>query len=226
MNERHHHSVIPLLNSLLLALSLLLSADVPTGAEQLKPGRSIRYTAGATTSSGWERSLVEATPNLGRFYWAPITSYSQKYIKAPLPPNERLERARKMQPAPLRAPGTIYVKPIHALLPAVERTPVTSTSAVSAYVKPVHVPPPATKPSPMRVANVSAKLRLRSGTIASAEVSARLSSREVGGEIKHYGAVSPAIATYASPYPAYRQERRTSHSPRASTNVHGKLLGN
>ncbi|HEY9868949.1 MAG TPA: hypothetical protein V6D08_07265 [Candidatus Obscuribacterales bacterium] len=202
--------------SLLLALSFVVAACVPAVAEELKPGRGIRYTAGATTSSGWERSLVEGTPNLARFYWAPITSYSQKYIKAPLPPNERLETARKLQQAPLRAPGTIYVKPIHTPLPVVARAPVHTATEVSAYVKPVHVPLP--------TASVAAKLRAPATAVTSAHVSAQLRSQEVSGEIKHYGAVSPTVATYAVSHPAYRQEHVTSNSARATTDVYGQLV--
>jgi hypothetical protein len=66
----------------------------------------VRYTTGAVTSSGWEKSLTDNNPNLKRWNWSSITSYTQSsYNKVPagsVPGNKH----------DVMRPGHIYTKPI------------------------------------------------------------------------------------------------------------------
>src|SRR5262249_7610097 len=180
-------------------------------------------------SSGWEQGLVEGTPNLGHFYWSPITGYSQSYVKAPLPVNENLKAASR-QPLQLRPAGSIYVKPIHVPLPAnntPKRASVQSATqlrvAGSIYVKPIHLPLPSVQRSPLQtVSTVSARVRAPSGPAESTDVSARLTSEHVNGQIDHRKAVAPMVATYSAPAPRYTGT--SSQGWLASKAVHGQLV--
>lgn len=227
MNEQSSSPNALLRIALIVAVTLLMASKDEAQAEQLLPGRSIRYTSGSATSSGWEQGLVEGTPNLGHFYWSPITSYSQNYVKVPLPANKNLEKAGN-QPVQLRPSGSIYAKPIHVPLPAnqnhVNASIQTANRVVgSVYAKPIHVPLPVARHAPLQTASsLSGKLRVPSGAHTSADVFLRLASEHVSGQIVHRRAAAPTIATYATLY-ASRAGTSTQASL-ASKDVHGKLL--
>ncbi len=229
MSEHMSRPIAAARTALCLAVALLMAMQDTALAEQLRPGRSIRYTSGSATSSGWEQGLVEGTPNLGHFYWSPITSYSQNYIKIPLPVNKNLEKASN-HPGQLRPAGSIYAKPIHVPLPSnknLVNAGVQSAAqlrmAGSIYAKPTHMPLPVAQHAPLHTAsNVTAKVRVRSGPQASADVSARLSSENVSGHIGHRRAVAPTVATYSGLYP--KGTTTSTQTSLASKDVHGQLL--
>jgi hypothetical protein len=162
-----------------LSIALCIVTDAEALAQQLQPGRTMRYTSGSTTTSNWERSLVKGTPNLGHFYWSPITSYSQNYVKVPLPANDKLANAQA--PAP-RQPGSIYVKPTHVPLPMAQREPRRTVARVSAKL--ASVAPPGT------ACNLSAQLR----------------SERLSGKLLQQPSARPMVATYCSGYPTYNQD--------------------
>lgn len=69
----------------------------------LVPG--VRYTTGAVTVQGWERSLTQNDPNLARWNWSAMTSYTQSsYGKVPA--GHYVNQTQKPQ-------GGIYKKPVH-----------------------------------------------------------------------------------------------------------------
>ena len=95
--------------TLLIVVFTLLTGASAANAQGLE-GRTIRYTTGPIITRGWEAELVKGTPNLGRYYWNPITSMGQAYKK--IPSTVALK------------PGSIYVKPVQVPLPLAHRTPI------------------------------------------------------------------------------------------------------
>lgn len=74
----------------------------------MRPG--IRYTTGAVTTAGWEKGLVEGDPNLRRWNWSAMTSYTQSSYNH-VAPGAMLPKKQVSDVQPLRT-GSIYVKPI------------------------------------------------------------------------------------------------------------------
>ncbi len=75
----------------------------------MRPG--IRYTTGAVTTSGWEKSLTDNNPNLKKWNWSAMTSYTQScYGKVPA--GAYLKKSNKPEEVALRPAGSIYTKPI------------------------------------------------------------------------------------------------------------------
>jgi hypothetical protein len=74
----------------------------------MRPG--IRYTTGAVTTAGWEKGLVEGDPNLRRWNWSAMTSYTQSSYNH-VAPGALLPKKQVSDAQPLRT-GSIYVKPI------------------------------------------------------------------------------------------------------------------
>src|SRR5437868_4107187 len=71
----------------------------------------VRYTTGSVTTSGWEKSLTDGNPNLKRWNWSSITSYTQGcYNKVPA--GAFLKQNKAEDPQALKPTGHIYVKPI------------------------------------------------------------------------------------------------------------------
>lgn len=63
----------------------------------------VRYTTGSVTTTGWEKSLTNGDPNLKRWNWSSITSYTQScYNKVPAGAYVKNNRPS----------GGIYTKPI------------------------------------------------------------------------------------------------------------------
>jgi hypothetical protein len=85
-------------------------------ASKLPPGRSMRVTTGSVEVRGWERGLIERSPNLARWHWDPLYSTTQGYVTAPT-----------VAP-PL---GSRYPKPIHVN---------TVRPPQSRSAKPTHIP--------------------------------------------------------------------------------------
>jgi hypothetical protein len=70
----------------------------------------VRYTTGSVTTAGWEKSLTDGNPNLKRWNWSSMTSYTQScYNKVPA--GAFLKKKPEEQQA-LKPTGHIYVKPI------------------------------------------------------------------------------------------------------------------
>lgn len=64
----------------------------------------VRYTTGAVTVQGWEKTLTDGDPNLKRWNWSAMTSYTQScYGKVPAG-----AYAKDKRPS-----GGVYVKPVH-----------------------------------------------------------------------------------------------------------------
>lgn len=76
---------------------------------QMKPG--IRYTTGVVTTAGWERNLTDGDPNLKRWNWSAMTSYTQSTYNH-VAPGAFAKRKDAPEVAALRPAGSIYVKPI------------------------------------------------------------------------------------------------------------------
>ena len=71
----------------------------------------IRYTTGAVTTAGWERTLTEGDPNLKRWNWSAMTSYTQtSYNK--VAPGAYVKKINNGTTPALKPAGSIYVKPI------------------------------------------------------------------------------------------------------------------
>ena len=76
--------------------------------QNMRPG--IRYTTGAVTTAGWERGLVDGDPNLRRWNWSAMTSYTQSSYNH-VAPGAMLPKKQVSEMQPLRQ-GSLYVKPI------------------------------------------------------------------------------------------------------------------
>lgn len=74
----------------------------------MRPG--IRYTTGAVTTAGWEKGLTDGDPNLRRWNWSAMTSYTQSSYNH-VAPGAMLPKKQVSDLQPLRT-GSIYVKPI------------------------------------------------------------------------------------------------------------------
>lgn len=79
----------------------------------------LRYTTGAVTTHGWEKTLTEKNPNLGHWNWSAMTSYTQTEYKK-VEPGAFISKGKQKAPpnaihaqTPLRNPGSIYQKPVH-----------------------------------------------------------------------------------------------------------------
>lgn len=73
----------------------------------------VRYTTGAVTTAGWEKTLTDGDPNLKNWHWSAMTSYTQSCYNR-VPPGAFLPK--KNQPAQMqqiKQPGSIYTKPVH-----------------------------------------------------------------------------------------------------------------
>lgn len=87
-----------------------VSQIVPAHKMKMQPG--IRYTTGSVTYSGWEKSLTDGDPNLKRWNWSAMTTYTQScYNKVPA--GAFLKQNKPEQMKQLKTPGSIYVKPVH-----------------------------------------------------------------------------------------------------------------
>lgn len=83
-------------------------APAPVAAAPTQPPRNyvpgVRYTTGAVTTAGWEKTLTDGDPNLRHWNWSAMTSYTQSsYGKVPAGAYQKDKR-----PA-----GGVYVKPVH-----------------------------------------------------------------------------------------------------------------
>lgn len=78
-------------------------------ASGMRPG--IRYTTGAVTTAGWEKSLTDGDPNLRRWNWSAMTTYTQScYNKVPA--GAFAKKATPNRIDDLKPTGSIYVKPV------------------------------------------------------------------------------------------------------------------
>ena len=114
---------------------------------------SIRVTTGVSTNAGFERCLTDRDPNLRRWTWIPVTSYTQTTIgngRAALP----------------QRPQHVYAKPTHVPLPIVDHGGKVVMVPTGHYVKPTRVAPPIVDHGEWAVA--------RQGGRAGGEVSGRL----------------------------------------------------
>ncbi|MBY0359300.1 MAG: hypothetical protein K2W82_14965 [Candidatus Obscuribacterales bacterium] len=84
-----------------MALALLC---LPAQAKEPNRAYEVRYTTGAVTNAGWERTLCDGDPNLKRWNWSAMTSYTQSYKR--FAPGAFKKDDRK-------EPGGVYVKPVH-----------------------------------------------------------------------------------------------------------------
>lgn len=81
----------------------------PAQQAQMLPG--VRYTTGCVTTAGWEKTLTDANPNLRRWNWSAMTTYTQScYNKVPA--GAFVKKASKPQEA-MKPVGSVYSKPIH-----------------------------------------------------------------------------------------------------------------
>lgn len=100
----------------ILALACSQSAnaqDVSSVQAQQKFIPGVRYTTGAVTTAGWEKTLTDGDPNLKNWHWSAMTSYTQScYNRVPagafLP-----KRNQPAQMQQIKQPGSIYSKPVH-----------------------------------------------------------------------------------------------------------------
>ncbi len=76
----------------------------------MRPG--IRYTTGAVTTAGWEKSLTDGDPNLKRWNWSAMTSYTQSCYGKVAPGAYVKKINRPGEQTALKPAGSIYVKPI------------------------------------------------------------------------------------------------------------------
>lgn len=80
-------------------------------AQNIKMRPGIRYTTGAVTTAGWEKSLTDNDPNLRRWNWSAMTSYTQSMYNH-VAPGAMVKKKDTAEIAALRPTGSIYVKPI------------------------------------------------------------------------------------------------------------------
>lgn len=88
-----------------------LNQGGPSPAQQQRMIPGVRYTTGAVTTAGWEKSLTDSNPNLKRWNWSAITSYTQSSYNK-VPPGAFVQKSNKPELQALKPTGSIYVKPI------------------------------------------------------------------------------------------------------------------
>ncbi len=119
--------------------------------QQFKMQPGIRYTTGAVTTSGWEKTLTDGDPNLKRWNWSAMTTYTQScYNKVPA--GAFVKKNQKDAPA-LKPTGSIYVKPVRI--------------AADAYVKKEKPQPVMVVGTGSNTASVSGHVRLPKPVVAS-----------------------------------------------------------
>lgn len=126
-----------LLSVLSLGFALFVAyMCAPANAQQAEGRTVYEYKRTAHKVSGWEHGLVKRSPNLGKYYWTPLTEYSQ---------NKGSRRTGKgvQQASPSAQPAQTarhYVKPRFAPLPKNDRAEfsadeIQTRSGVSAKVR-------------------------------------------------------------------------------------------
>ncbi|MBY0547156.1 MAG: hypothetical protein K2W95_07670 [Candidatus Obscuribacterales bacterium] len=80
----------------------------PAAATPAQPPRNyvpgVRYTTGAVTTAGWEKTLTDGDPNLRHWNWSAMTSYTQSSYGKVAPGAFQKDK---------RPSGGVYVKPVH-----------------------------------------------------------------------------------------------------------------
>ncbi|MBX9689292.1 MAG: hypothetical protein K2X27_21460 [Candidatus Obscuribacterales bacterium] len=71
----------------------------------------VRYTTGAVTTAGWEKSLTDGDPNLKRWNWSAMTTYTQSSYNK-IPAGAFLKKSNRAEQPALKPTGSIYVKPV------------------------------------------------------------------------------------------------------------------
>ncbi|HEY9784862.1 MAG TPA: hypothetical protein V6D17_05625 [Candidatus Obscuribacterales bacterium] len=114
---------LSLFASILVGCQLKAQAQVQT-TEEVTYGKRTAYSV-----SGWERDLVKADPNLGNFYWNPITKYTQSK-------GSRRTSRQTVHVSPQEFRSR-YMKPIHTQLPTASKgaSGTLASSSVSANLK-------------------------------------------------------------------------------------------
>lgn len=80
-------------------------------AQQANMQPGIRYTTGSVTTAGWEKGLTDGDPNLKRWNWSSMTSYTQSCYNR-VPAGAFLKKNKPDEVQALRPPGSIYTNPI------------------------------------------------------------------------------------------------------------------
>ena len=125
-----------------------------------KEGRMARVVTGSVTVSGWEQQLIRGNPNLRHFYWSSITSNVQGRHKVSEIHGPNIKHVKFIPARPRKKP--VYVRPVH--IPTIAGRP-------SSYSgKPVHIP--------------ITRKKETSASIRSPEVSSRVATKAVNGQLK------------------------------------------
>jgi len=86
----------------------------PTGAQEASERKVFQTSRKAHRIEGWEQGLVKKSPNLGNYYWTPITEYTQN--------KGSRQTGKGARPSSSSAPTVRrYVKPHFAPLPVNDR---------------------------------------------------------------------------------------------------------
>lgn len=88
--------------SVIIAGILLAIPASPAFAESKAPP-AVRTTIGAVRVKGWESDLVHSDPNLGNWYWSPITNYIQGG------PTQRTGKGAQAALTIVRRPASKYI---------------------------------------------------------------------------------------------------------------------
>lgn len=121
--------------NLLSAFAAVVSlACVPANAQQSEDATVNQAKRTAHKVSGWEHGLVKKTPNLSKYYWTPLTEYSQNKG------SRRTGKGVQSQSKPSTQLTRHYVKPRFAPLPKNDRaefsaSEIQARSNVSARVR-------------------------------------------------------------------------------------------
>jgi len=118
----------------LFALALLFAVCAPVNAQQAETKTVYESKRTAHKVGGWEHGLIKRTPNLGKYYWTPMTEYTQ---------NKGSRRTGKgvQTGSPTKQLTRHYVKPKFVPLPKNDRAQYSASqmtetrSAVSAKVR-------------------------------------------------------------------------------------------
>lgn len=78
-------------------------------SQGMRPG--IRYTTGAVTTVGWEKSLTDGNPNLKKWNWSAMTTYTQSSYNR-VPAGTFAKKLNNNNVEALKPTGSIYIKPI------------------------------------------------------------------------------------------------------------------
>ncbi len=109
------HTQIVRIVYLFLATASLAVLSMPAEARNYY----VRETKGTVEIRGWEKSIIQKSPNLKRWHWMPITAaYNHNKPIMPSKKPWKVYRMLRKAPVDMQANNPRYMRPMHASMPS------------------------------------------------------------------------------------------------------------